>query len=91
MMSKIKATRIIKRATKMSDKDFLEWKNRTNTLINLLKDDYVKTSDYLNDLAVIEMTKLQYQLLVARAHQLQCLIQTLELQIYYISDTPSVL
>lgn len=75
----------------MSDKDFLEWKNRTNTLINLLKDDYVKTSDYLNDLAVIEMTKLQYQLLVARAHQLQCLIQTLELQIYYISDTPSVL
>lgn len=75
----------------MSDKDFLEWKNRTNTLINLLKDDYVKTSDYLNDLAVIEMTKLQYQLLVARAHQLQCLIQTLELQIYYIADTPSVL
>ena len=75
----------------MSDKDFLEWRNRTNTLINLLKDDYVKTSDYLNDLAVIEMTKLQYQLLVARAHQLQCLIQTLELQIYYIADTPSVL
>lgn len=75
----------------MSDKDFLEWKNRTNTLINLLKDDYVKTTEYLNDLAVIEMTKLQYQLLVARAHQLQCLIQTLELQIYYIADTPSVL
>lgn len=75
----------------MSDKDFLEWKNRTNTLINSLKDDYVKTSEYLNDLAVIEMTKLQYQLLVARAHQLQCLIQTLELQIYYIADTPSVL
>lgn len=75
----------------MSDKDFLEWKNRTNNLINLLKDDYVKTTEYLNDLAVIEMTKLQYQLLVARAHQLQCLIQTLELQIYYIADTPSVL
>lgn len=74
----------------MSDKDFLEWRKNTNYLIETLKKDYVATEEYLNTTAILELTKLQYQLTVARLHLLQCLIQTMELQVYYVAEAPSV-